>query len=194
MIKEKNITSKSMSVKQNVFIFHGVGGDPDENWFPWLKKELEEHGYNVIIPQFPTPEGQTLENWLKVLDEYREYLNEDTILIGHSLGVPFALNVVEHFKIGAAYLVAGFCSKCDNQFDEMCATFSQRDFNWDRIRENCKKFTVYHSDNDPYIKLEKAHQLAEKLNIEVTLIPGAGHINQSAGYTKFDKLLEDILT
>lgn len=179
---------------QNVFIFHGVGGSPDENWFPWLKEELSSRGYNVIVPQFPTPEGQTLENWLKVLDEYREFLNEETILIGHSLGVPFALNVVERFKVGAAYLVAGFYGKTGNDFDPGMVTFAQREFDWDRIRENCEKFTVYHSDNDRYIKLEKAEQLVEKLNIEVTLIPGAGHISQSAGYTKFDKLLEDILT
>lgn len=179
---------------ENVFIFHGVGGSPNENWFPWLKEELEERGYNVVVPQFPTPEGQTLENWLKVLDEYRDYLNEDTILIGHSLGVPFALNVVERFKVGATYLVAGFYGKAGNDFDPGMVTFAQRDFNWDRIRGNCEKFVVYHSDNDPYTKLEKAHQLAEKLNIEVTLIPGAEHINQSAGYTKFEKLLKDILT
>ncbi|KKS50273.1 MAG: hypothetical protein UW01_C0001G0132 [Candidatus Nomurabacteria bacterium GW2011_GWA2_43_66] len=24
----------------NAFIFHGTEGHPQENWFPWLKKEL----------------------------------------------------------------------------------------------------------------------------------------------------------
>src|SRR3989338_4142675 len=41
----------------NVFIFHGTGGYPEENWFPWLKKELEELECKVIIPKFPSPEN-----------------------------------------------------------------------------------------------------------------------------------------
>lgn len=178
---------------QTVFIFHGVGGSPEENWFPWLKKELEKRDFNVIIPQFPTPEGQTLENWLKVLKKYHKNINENTILIGHSLGVPFALNVIERNKIGAAYLVAGFYGKAENDFDPGMATFAQREFDWGKIHQNCKKFHVYHSDNDPYIKLEKAEQLAEKLNVDLTLIPKAGHINKASGYTEFNRLLEDIL-
>lgn len=178
---------------QNVFIFHGVGGNPHENWFPWLKEELSGRGFNVIVPQFPTPEKQTLENWMKVLEGYREFISKNTILIGHSLGVPFALNIIEKYKVGAAFLVAGFYGKAGNDFDPGMATFAQREFNWSKILANCKKYKVYHSDNDPYIKLEKAQQLAEKLNVKVTLIPGAGHINKSAGYTKFEKLLEDIV-
>lgn len=181
-------------MRQNVFIFHGVGGHPGENWFPWLKKELEKRGYNVIVPQFPTPKGQTLDNWLKVLNHYKEFLNEDTILIGHSLGAPFALNVIEKNQVKAAFLVAGYCSKCDNEFDEMSATFSQRDFDWTRIRANCERFVVYHADNDPYIKIENAQELATNLHINLQLIKGAGHFNKAAGYVKFNKLLEDILT
>jgi len=38
----------------NAFIIHGTGGYPEENWFPWLKKKLEEFNYKVFVPQFPT--------------------------------------------------------------------------------------------------------------------------------------------
>ncbi|MFC1599940.1 RBBP9/YdeN family alpha/beta hydrolase [Patescibacteria group bacterium] len=180
---------------QNIFIFHGVGGHPGENWFPWLKKELSSRGYNVIIPQFPTPEGQTLENWLQVLDEYHDYLNEDTILIGHSLGVPFALNVVEKYRVKAAFLVAGYYGSADeNEYDASWETFSHKEFDWQLIRKNCKKFMVYESDNDPYVNVETAQKLANKFNVEVTLVKGAGHFNQAAGYIEFERLLEDITT
>ena len=52
---------------KNAIIIHGTYGNPDENWFPWLKIELEKIGYQVYVPTFPTPENQNLEAWLKII-------------------------------------------------------------------------------------------------------------------------------
>lgn len=177
---------------QNIFIIYGVGGHAGENWFPWLKEKLEQSGHHVYIPNFPTPENQTLKNWLKVLEQYKQYINQETIFIGHSLGVAFILNVAELFPIKAAFLVASFIGKCNNQYDEGAKTFSQREFNWPRIKTNCPYFKIYHSDNDPYLPLEIAGRVSSGLGREITLIKGAGHFNTAAGYTKFPLLLADI--
>ena len=67
----------------NIFIIHGAYGHPEENWFPLLKQELEKHGHQVFIPKFPTPENQTLINWLKVSEAYIKKLGESSV-IGHS--------------------------------------------------------------------------------------------------------------
>ncbi|MFA6486161.1 MAG: GNAT family N-acetyltransferase [Candidatus Magasanikbacteria bacterium] len=176
----------------NIFIFHGVGGYPEENWFPWLKKELENSGNRVFVPQFPTPENQTLESWLKVLEQYKTYLDKDSILIGHSLGVPFALNVIEKYPVSAAFFVAGFVGKADNEFDEEMKTFAQREFDWEKIKNNCNNLYIYHSDNDPYLPIEKSERIAKNLDVEIRVVEGAGHFNKSAGYTTFNVLLEDI--
>lgn len=145
----------------HVFIIHGVGGSSKEHWFPWLKRELEHLGHTVIVPQFPTPKNQTLSHWLEVLEQYRKFLTPTTLLVGHSLGVPFLLNVVEKYPVQALFCVAGFVGRAGNQFDDSMATFSQKSFDWRRIKENCKHFVIFHSDNDPYIKLEKAQELAQ---------------------------------
>jgi len=176
----------------NIFIIHGVGGNPEENWFPWLKKELEALGHIVIIPQFPTPENQTLENWLGKLEEFKEFITPSTLFVGHSLGVSFILNVIERYPIKAAFLVAGFTGKAGNKFDDSMKTFAQRDFDWGQIRKNCKNFVIFHSDNDPYVKLEKADELAGYLGVKVDLVKGAGHFNRASGYDTFDLLLEKI--
>lgn len=80
----------------NIFIIHGTGGSPEGNWFPWLSKELNKLGHEAYVPKFPTPEGQSLESWLKVFEDYKKYINEETILVGHSLGAAFLLSLLEH--------------------------------------------------------------------------------------------------
>jgi predicted alpha/beta hydrolase family esterase len=49
----------------------------------------EKEGNKVIVPTFPTPENQTLENRMKVFKPYLKEINENTIFVGHSLGPAF---------------------------------------------------------------------------------------------------------
>ncbi|MBU0760931.1 MAG: alpha/beta hydrolase [Nanoarchaeota archaeon] len=178
------------------FIIHGSYGSPKENWFPWLKERLEEEGNNVFVPEFPTPNNQSLDNWMKVFDDfYSSEVGEDSIFIGHSLGPAFILSILErlNIKVKACFFVSGFLGLLGNpEFDEVNKTFIAKEFDWERIRKNCENFYVYHSDNDPYVSLEKAKELAEKLGTEVIIVKNAGHFNESSGYLKFELLLKDI--
>ena len=178
----------------NVFLIHGSYGYPEENWLPWLKNELEKLGYTVYVPKFPTPEGQILDNWLNVFEEYKRYLDTSSIIIGHSCGVAFILNLLERINhpIKAAFLVAGSVGLLHNEFDKVSSTFTDKPFNWEKIRNNCKKFYVFHSDNDPYVPLKHGEELAKNLGVKLILVKNAGHFNEMAGYTKFDLLLEKI--
>jgi hypothetical protein len=189
-MKKKN--SESVT---NIFIIHGAYGHPGENWFPWLKTELEKLGCRVFVPKFPTPKGQSLENWLKVFGNYREHLNENSIVIGHSLGPAFLLNILEELDkpIKAAFFVSGFVGLLGSpEFDEINKTFVDKSFDWQKIKQNCPKFFVFHSDNDPYVPLEKAKQFAKNLGVKVVLVKNAGHFNEKAGYIKFPLLLGKI--
>ena len=178
-----------------IIIVHGTNGNPDENWFPWLEKELEKRGFTVAVPQFPTPNGQTIENWMKTLAPFREDFGSDTILVGHSLGVPFILHVLETLDktIAAAFLIAGFTGPLGGKNDPLNASIAEGDFNWGVIRKNCRKFFTYYSDNDTRVPKEKTQGLAKRLYAEERLIPGAGHFNTAAGFSAFPELLEDIL-
>lgn len=176
-------------------MIHGAYGNPDENWFPWLKKELESRGHKVFAPIFPTPECQNLDSWLNKFKEYEKYINKDTIMIGHSIGAAFILDYLENPKksIRSAFLVSGFTSLLGNpKFDNINKTFVDKGFDWKKIKGNCVSFHLFHSDNDPYVPLELAEDLARNLRVPLMTVKGAGHFNSRSGYTEFDLLLKII--
>ncbi len=179
----------------NFIIIHGVYSNPDDNWFPWLKKQLEGMGYEVVVPKFPTPLNQSLESWTKVLSQYEDKINEETVLIGHSLGASFILNYLEntHKKIRAAILVSGFHKLLGSSYDELNKTFVDREFNWEKIKSSCGKFFVFASDNDEYVSLEVSSELSNKLGAELNIVHDGGHLNKKAGYDDFHLLLETIV-
>ncbi|MBI4170871.1 MAG: alpha/beta hydrolase [Candidatus Aenigmarchaeota archaeon] len=178
--------------KPNFFLVHSTEGNPDEAWYPWLKKELHVLGYRTISPQFPTPSGQTLDNWLKVFDTYKWFVHENTIFIGRSVGVPFILHVLEKQQAKASFLVAGFCSDIGEEYRHLLHTFTESGFDLASIKKHCEYFFVYYSDNDPYIEQAKLEEVAEKLCVKGILVKGAGHFNTKSGYTTFPIILEDI--
>jgi len=69
-------------------------GNPDKHWYQWLEEELEKRRFEVFAPQFPIEEGeQTVANWLKILEPMKEEM-EGGIIIGHSLGAPFIVDLL----------------------------------------------------------------------------------------------------
>lgn len=177
------------------FIIHGAYGNPGENWFPWLKDEIEKLDIKAYVPKFPTPENQSLGSWMKVFGGYKDLVDEDTVFVGHSLGPAFILSILEKLDrpVKACYFVSGFLGDLGNpDFDSINKSFTTKRFDWEKIKRNCGEFYLYHSDDDPYVPLEKAKYLAQKLGVKVKVIKGAGHFNASAGYYKFEVLLNDI--
>ena len=162
---------------------------------PWLKRKLEGLSWQVFVPSFPTPEGQELSRWLEIFKEYEESLDKNTIMVGYSLGVAFILRILEKTKspIKAAFFVAGFVGSLGNPvFDKINKTFLEAPFDWQKIRKNCEKFFVFHSDNDPYVSLKQGGVIARNLGTNLILVKNAGHFNEKAGYKKFELLLEKI--
>lgn len=182
----------------NFTIIHGTGGTPEGNWFPWLSSELVARGHTVISPRFPTPERQNLSTWFETFEQEVgvRNLGENSVLIGHSLGAPFVLRVLEQLSspIAGAFLVAGLTGKLGlPEFDELNSTFVAEPFHWKVIRANVQKIFVYHAPNDPYAPLEQGVEIATALGGTFREIPGGGHLNGEFGYFAFEELLKDIV-
>lgn len=181
---------------KNAFIFHGTEGYPEENWFPWLKQELEKLDYKVYVPHFPSPPiiPAKIAEWFDILKNYEKYINKDTILIGHSLGGIFTLRLLEKLEhpVKAAIFVGTPIGSSPILNYDRDNSFSGFSFDWNTIIKKAKNFLVFQSDDDPYVSLGNGEQLAKNLNVTLNFVPNAGHFNKRAGYTKFDLLLEKL--
>lgn len=188
----------------HAIIIHGWGADSSSNWFPWLASQLREKGWNVTVPDFPNTEWPKLYEWLNYFEDVvarpRRAQKADqgsatTVLIGHSLGVPFILRWLERSTSAAtpiktAYLVAGFHKPLGFPATE---NFVDKPFEWERIKSNCKKFIVINSDNDPYIPREIGKELVEKLGVKEILEHNGAHLNAPGGFLEYPKLRDLIL-
>ena len=163
---------------KKAIIIHCWEGYPEYCWYPNTKKELEEKGFEVIVSEMPDTKNPKLDNWLSNLQEIASKPNEDTYLIGHSLGCITILRYLESLreneKIGGAVLVAGFT---DNLGFEELNSFFEKPIDFEKIKNHCSKFVAIHSDNDPYVDLKHAEVFKEKLNAEIIIKHNAKHFS-----------------
>jgi len=181
-------------MKKRVFIIHGWGGTPDSNWFPWLKNELEKNNFEVTVPQMPNTDFPKQNEWLTCMKEIIGRADENTFLVGHSLGVIAILRYLETLeknqKIGGAILVAGFSESVGIS---ETATFFESYVNYEKIKLHCEKIVAINSDDDYYVPIEKGELLRDKLNAKFIILHKAGHINRKTRYFKLPIALEELL-
>ncbi len=179
---------------KNALILHGTGADSSSNWFQWIKQELEEKGYKVWVPDLPNsmyPSSKV--NAKYVLDNWE--FDKDSLIIGHSSGAVLILyllqNLPEDTVVDRAFLVSVF--KGDLGWPNLKDLFSEP-FNWEKIKKQARKIILLHSDNDPYVPLDHAEFIAEKLTAELIVKEGQGHFNLEVGaqYAQFPTLLKII--
>ncbi len=161
---------------------------PDSHWFPWLRKELENRGYEVYIPDLPTINTNLLdmEKMIKCVEDLK-VLDKETVVIGHSIGSVLALRLAERYRFGKMILVAGW------DFDDLQAEhqlFWPNKINHDRIKKNVKEIYCLTSDNDPYTTAYQVEEMSKRLGGKFILVPGAGHFTEKFNITTLPQVLE----
>ncbi|MFA6918653.1 MAG: class I tRNA ligase family protein [Patescibacteria group bacterium] len=168
--------------KQKVLIIHGWEGSGDGNWFPWMKRELEQNGFEVFTPTMTTSASPKIEKWMEELTPYMEKMGENDIIIGHSLGSNAALRLIEKTgkKIGHLFLVGSAIGKLS---DELWKLFEQgapssdvkslrefwegRPIDWEKVTQLAINKNIILSDDDPYIHTDTHKDLPEGWNFEL---------------------------
>ena len=179
---------------ENYFIIHGSFSSPYSNWIGWLHDFVEDEGKQVYVPDFPIGVGyQNYENWSRLLKYYLDLglINENTIIIGHSIAPVFISKFLVENKVSVRKLI--FVCGFNNYFgiNEEYDTVNRTMYfdNLEDVKNYAEKIICFYSDNDPYVKYEAEKDFANKIATEQVLIPNAGHINSESGYDTFEDIV-----
>ncbi len=160
-------------------IVHCWGGMPTYCWYPWVRAQLEDKGFEVSVPAMPDTDAPNLQTWLPALQSAIGTPDDELYLIGHSIGCATIMRYLEQLpeeqKIGGAVLVAGFTDNLG--FDEL-VTFYRKPLDLARIKEHAKHgFYNIHSDDDPYVPVANSKRLQKGLGGEAIVLHAKGHFS-----------------
>lgn len=158
-----------------IILIHGGLGECDAktHWFPYAKRKFTEAGIKVVAKDFPDPVKCDFNEWYKFLkDECTP--DEDSILIGHSMGACLALRWAQENTCGGIIMVGGFYT---DQGDEEIkrSGFVDVDWDWNAVKENTGFIVTYASDDDPYTPQSEFDQLDTLTGAEAYCFKGVGH-------------------
>lgn len=177
-----------------VYITHGYTAAPDKHWFPWLESALKPLGigcYRLAMPNSTKPDPQ--EWLLHHLEQIQ--LDEDTLLIGHSLGCIASLNLLASTAnpIRGAILVSGFYQPLPNlpELNPFADLFQQKIAQPRALaRIQTVSYDLIAARNDSVVASQYSHQLAQFLNAESYLeLATGGHFLDREGCTQLPELL-----
>ena len=189
-------------LQKKVYIVHGDQESPNDHWFPWLKKQLENKSFQVEVPVMPETDYPTLDKWLSHIQNLIGVCDEDTYLVGHSLGTITALRFLEALpnnqRAGGVVLVAGFSEPLG--FKPL-SSFTEKPLDYKKVKNSvnpaarggASKIVVIHSTDDESVPYKFAEILRDKLGAELITLHNSGHINSEDGYFELPQALDAIL-
>ncbi|MES3005060.1 MAG: alpha/beta hydrolase [Patescibacteria group bacterium] len=157
------------------------------DWKPWLRERLGSE-YEVILPQMPNKTNAQYEEWSLWFEKLIPFLNDEVILIGHSLGAVFLAKYLSLNKfpktIKGVFLVGAVYNKDTDGYT--LASFSIPD-SLDLQSDNV---FLYHSEDDPVVPFSDLALYEKALPHAIARVfKDRQHLTQS----EFPELAEDIL-
>ena len=180
----------------NIFVIHSYNGDTAESFAPSIERFAEKNGTDYYFPVFPVRKEASFESWSEVMDQYRSLINEETVIIAHSLGTLFVPRYIakHQLKIKVYISVAGYMNyEGRADLEEIMKNFypSENDF------AECGKLITYryslYSDHDRMNERAKLVRYAELLKSEQIMINGAGHFDPQSGIREIPELNEILI-
>lgn len=161
------------------------GGSADDDWYPWLRRELRSV-LTVVARLEPQPSAPAIEACVASIDAACGRDPEElarTVLVGHSVGAQAVLRFLESLappaRVHGVLCVAGWL-----WIDEPWETIRpwiDTPMDRARVREAAGRIEVLIGDDDPYTRDHEAnaHRWRAAFGAQATVLPGAKHLNRA---------------
>ena len=162
--------------QRRVIIAHGWNDGGNNQWINWLVSELERRRYQVVQPIFPHVHVPRPADWVQTLRTAAGELDDQTVLVGYSLGVPTVLRFLNDYpepvQIAGLILVAGFG---DGLGGRPAALFAPP-LDYKLLQSRAAHRVCIYSDNDYLISPKLSQRLAADLKAREVIVIGGGHL------------------
>lgn len=181
---------------KKVLLLHGYNGIPPI--FHWLKQELEDMGYIIIMPNLPPQEGVRYGIWKKEFDKIQEDLKGEMIVVAHSGGNPFIIKYLKEnnldikLYIGLAGFSDIYTTEGRKDLDEAVKSIVPTREEIDNFKNNVKMRYCIYSDNDHIVPLQILKKHVENVKGRGYMIPNIGHMGRKSNLQTIPKVIEII--
>jgi predicted alpha/beta hydrolase family esterase len=164
-------------------LLHGTDGSPELIWFPWLRQQLENLGYEVWAPLLPNNHTPNLKTYNDLLFS-KNWDFTNNLVVGHSSGAVSVLNLLQDErcpKIDTAILVGIWAKMDDTDLDreQFANLFPPKGYDFEKLKSKTNNFIYFHGDNDPFCPIGQAKWLHERTGGKFFTIPNGGHLGKS---------------
>jgi predicted alpha/beta hydrolase family esterase len=172
-----------------IFLPGNGGGSTHDNWFPYVKTELEKVDIQVIAADFPDNYVCKASVWLPFIEQLGA--DKETILIGYSTGAIAAMRYAQDHKILGSVLVAAYYTDMGIELEKE-AEYFDTPWEWEKIRRNQQFIIQFHSNNDPIISKDEARFVHEKLHSTYEELDKNGHFWENTFPELLDRVKEKV--
>jgi pimeloyl-ACP methyl ester carboxylesterase len=162
------------------------------HWYMREVEYLENLGYRATVPVLPHTNKPNELEWLRVIEGFAP--DEETVLIGHSLGGTVILEFLEKHEIKVdRVILAGAPIKYNEELNltkahgfklysqsvgikcllDLCGY--EEIYDWDKIRKSANSFYLVYTDDDSRVPLDEGRVLAKNLGAELSIVKGHDH-------------------
>lgn len=160
-----------------------------KGWKETISDELGEN-YEVITPHMPSKHNAKYLEWKIWFEKFLPFLQDNIILVGHSLGGIFLVKYLSENSISqniqAVFLISA-------PYDDDESDYSLADFvlpkNLEKFKTQAGKIYLYHSKDDPVVDFSDFEKYAKTLpDATQRIFIDKGHFNKET----FPELAVDI--
>ena len=179
--------------KPKIFLVHGYNGIP--KIFYYFKNIFEQSGLEVVMPLFPTQTDITKDGYFSVFNQNKDNLNNNTIIIAHSIGNIMSLKYLyqNNISIRGYVSLAGFGEPFINEgrddLNQVIAPLRLTDEELAKIPKLIGKAYSIYSDNDHVVPFEILKKYPTIIGAKDYLIPGIGHMGSKSGLEEFPEVV-----